>query len=400
MRCLELGKPPDVEKAVEKAQGKYDEEVVGRGFNHKDIKSDFQQWYTYCEQRALVEALIRAWAIVELPQIAEKYKVLAVEREIEPIEIAPKVKLQARVDAEMRVLETGDLHAYSLKTMKQWGEREEESYKSDLQGITEIWAIEQDIARRVARWQGIYEALYDLMNGEYVFREDRNILNIWSYFSKKKPILEKVMGVRFCFLLKGVWKKVEYDSGSQYVTYSPLIRGYKRVTPSGINYAHSWFYPNPQNRSGKGALGKGWEPFNVWEMEGGVKRWLEWLQTGEIQPECGDILRQQVITPIEYFRDQDEIEEAIAEVALQESRIRNELVGMGEMKDETDVRIAMARTFPHNRRHCKFHFGGRCEYEAACWAMEVKNDPIGSGLYEIRIPHHQKEKEIHGKVEG
>ncbi len=397
MNCLKLGNPVNVEKAVELGLMHYDNEVEEAGFRATEIRTDYQQWYTYQEQRCLVEGLIRCWHIVELPKIQEKYDVLGVEREIEPIEIVPGVMFQARADAEMRVKETGDLHGYSLKTMKQWGEREESSYKGDLQGITETWAIEQDNKRIHDRWLELRDMLSTLMGtgDNYNIGNITNIGNMFTYMVKKQPKLERVMGVRFCFLIKGIRKRTEYgstDSEKLYVTYSPLVRGYKRITPSSIEYAHSWFYPNPENKTGKSAIGKGWEPFNVWEMEGGVKEWIEKIKDCKIQPECGDIIKQQVITPMEYFRDEEEITEAIREVAAQESRIRDSWLQMQQGGEEIK-QYHLDTTFPHNRDHCQFHYGQPCEYRELCWSMEVKSNPLGSGLYSIRVPHHESERE-------
>ena len=168
------------------------------------------------------------------------------------------------------------------------------------------------------------------------------------------------------------------------ITYNPLIRGYKRITPSSVEYAHSWFYPNPENRSGKSALGRGWEPFNVWEAMG-VKEWMEMIPT--IQVECEDPIRQQVVTPIEYFRDEREVEEAIEEIKYQETRVQAGVTHIlnGDM-------WALPEYFPHYRKHCEFHWGGPCEYKELCWSPEVSNDPLASGLYQIRVAHHEGER--------
>lgn len=389
---LRIGEEPNVDIAVQEAVTQYRNDVELAGFSDKLIKTDRQQEFTYHEQMALTEGLIRAWAIGEMPRIVERYKVMAVEREIEPIEITPGIWFQSRVDAEMKELVSGDYFNYSIKTARGWGEREENSYKSDLQGITEIWAVEQDSLRA--------DNLIDKMVGElgelnnYHRYPQANIEQIMGYLNKKK-LGKKVSGVRFCILIKGVRKKPDYfsnDPDALAITYSPLIRGYKLITPTEVRYSHSWFYPNNENKSGKSAIGKGWEPFNVWESDISIKQWVEMLASGEIQPECGDIIKQQVITPVEYFRAEGEIEEAIREVTEQELKIKLAIEMLGSKEWPTEH--VMASSFPHVRKHCMFHFGGVCEYLSLCWKPEVSQDPVGSGLYQIRTPHHEAERNL------
>src|ERR1035437_5308000 len=386
---LRIGQEPNVDIAVQEAVRQYVNDCEVAGFSGKGVQTDRQQAYTFAEQKALTEGLIRAWAIAEMPRIVERYKVIAVEREIEPIEIVEGVWFQSRVDAEMQELVSGDYFNYSIKTARGWGEREENSYKSDLQGITEIWAVEQDSLRADNLIDKMVEDLGEL--DSYHRYPQKNIEQIMGYLGKKK-LGKKVTGVRFCILIKGVRKRPDYfgnDPDALMITYSPLIRGYKLITPTEVRYSHSWFYPNAENKSGKSMIGKGWEPFNVWESDISIKQWIEMLASGEVQPECGDVIKQQVITPVEYFRAEGEIEEAIKEVSWQENKIKKTIEHLGNLTNEQEL---IASMFPHVRKHCEFHFGGQCEYKALCWKPEVSQDPVGSGLYQIRTPHHEAER--------
>lgn len=411
---LRIGEVPDVDTAVGLAVEQYVKDVEGVGFSGKQIKTDKQQWFTFCEQKALTEALIRAWYICELPRIQERYKVLAVERDIEPIEIAPGVMWQAKCDIELLELATGDYINYSLKTCSQWTEKMEESYKNDLQGVTEIWSIEED--QRLAN-KHIDDAVASVKAyADKLKFAPKQLADIAAYLAKKK-VDKKISGIRFCFLVKGRWMVppiFKDDPEAVKITYSPLIRGYKFIGPNGIAYAHSWNYPNPENKSGSSKLGAGWEPFNVWEQMG-IKEWIAMLPT--IQKDCGDVIKQHVVTPPDVMRYEEEMREAILEIVEQEARIHQTLQylevpspcaanscltsspsggltsqqqSFGCTKEST-----MANVFPHNRKHCYFHFGARCEYFELCWQPEVAGDPIGSGLYEIRSPHHDSEKEYY-----
>ena len=119
MNQVRIGTPPDVEVAVQLATWEYSNSCEKAGFRGKGTTTDRQQLYTFEEQKALVEGLIRAWYLRELPWIIKGYKVIAVEREIEPIEIVPGVLWQTRVDAELQDLESKDYYNYSLKTAKE-----------------------------------------------------------------------------------------------------------------------------------------------------------------------------------------------------------------------------------------------------------------------------------------
>ena len=387
---VRIGEPVGVDIAVGEAVRQYRNDVEAVGFSDKNIKTDKQNEFTYYEQMALVEGLVRVWAIVELPRIQERYKVLAVERDIEPIEIATGVWFQAKVDGEFQELSSNDYHNYSLKTMKQWDERSENSYKSDLQGITEIWAVEQDSARGDRIIDEVVKKMLEL-DQLAMGRVTLKVVEQTTGFFLKKKLGKKVSAVRFCILIKGARYKSPYNEDPELmITHSPLVRGYKLVTPTSVEYAHSFKYPNPNNKSGWGNLGKGWEPFNVWEQMG-VGKWIEMIQSGEIQPEVGDILQKQVITPTEYFRSEGEIEEAIKEIEFQESRIKWAIAGINSKGVESHPEY-LEMHFPHIRKHCEFHFGQACEYKSLCWQPEVRQDPLGSGLYQIRTPHHEAER--------
>jgi hypothetical protein len=393
MHRIRLGQPVDVDTAVGLAVEQYIRDCEEVGFRGKTMQSDKQQWFTFCEQKALTEALIRCWNLVEYPNIVERYKVISVEREVVPIQLAAGVWFQARVDAEMQEIQSGDFVNYSLKSMKEWNERSEESYKSDLQGITESWAVEEE-SRLVNHDLGSMLRLLDNFQSAQMIPIPQ-IQQIRKYLLSKTGS-KKVMAVRFCILIKGTRKKPDYygnDPDALYITYNSLIRGYKQFSPSGIAYAHSWFYPNPNNKSGRSTIGKGWEPFNIWESDISIKQWVDALWNKEIQPECGDIIRQYVVTPTEYFRSEEDIRLAISEIRAQENKVAHAIELLeSAAQDESNVDDIMSDYFPHNRKHCNWHFGDICEYKDLCWKQEVANDPLGSGLYQIREPHHEGER--------
>ena len=387
---LRASREPNIDQACELAVLQYTRDVSNKGFRGKGTTTEPQQEFTYKEQCALIEALVRAWAMREMPRIVVRYKVLGVEREIDPLPLGNNVHFMARPDAELQELDSGDHILYSLKTGAMWNAKSEESYRLDLQGITEIWSVEED-ARR-ADYQLIQ--ITELTNLLQARRPDltKNLVSI-ARFANSQLRTHKIMGVRYCILIKGKRLKPDYAAEeSLYVTYSPLIRGYKNITQEGIQYAHSYVYPNSENKSGTGRLGKDWVPFNVWEQRDmTIKSWLEFLDKQECQPECGDVLAAQIVNPLDYFRDDAEIKEGISEVRLQEERIAIALMDYAEADGDEQLREEiLAQVFPHHRKSCQFMYGDVCEYVPLCWNAAVKADPLNNG-YERRIPHHTTE---------
>lgn len=390
MTDIRDGREPNVDAAVEWATKLYARDLLERGFRGKGTTTDAQQEFTFKEQTALIEGLVRAWAMREMPRIQVRYRVLAVEREITPLPLAHNVEFMARPDAELQDLESGDHIVYSLKTNAMWNTKSEASYRLDLQGITEIYAVEEDARRsndQLREIRSLAETIVDR-------RPDlaKNLIAISNFVTSKAIRGKKIMGVRYCILIKGKRLKPDYaPEDAMYVTYSPLIRGYKNITPDGINYAHSYTYPNSENKSGTGRLGKGWVPFNVWEQKDmTIKSWLEFLDKGECQPECGDVIGAQIVNPLDYFRDDAEIQEGMKEVRYQEEKIALALDEYYGTDDEETKEEVLASVFPHHRKTCQFMYGDECEYVPLCWKAEVKSDPLCNG-YERRIPHHTTE---------
>ena len=344
-----------IEDACNIAKQGYLEDVKKFGLSGDGLRTNAAIYHTVTEQTALIEALIRAWVIVELPQILNRFTVAGVEVEIEVIKDG--VSFQSRADAILQEKGSGDVYVYSLKTVKQWGKRNEDSYRENLQGIHETWALEQ--------------------------------------FLLSKGMGKRVMGVRFCFLVKGQRREDKWSSDIPenriWVTYNPLIRGYRRITPVGYEYAHSWEYANPANKSGKSVIGNSYSPFFVWQHDKiTVKAWIEAIRKGQIQPEAGEVLRSVIVTPAEYFRNDNEIKHTIRQTFNQEGRIKRILEDFVPSDiDLEDERLDLY--FVQHKNSCRWPT--TCGMHRICYRTEVRADPLGSGFYVRRTPHHQPELE-------
>lgn len=389
----------EIDGAVHISLSEYAKLVQDAGFTGKGMKSDRQQDFTYREQLALTEALVRAWCLTELPILLSRFEIVNVEREIEN-ELFEGGILQSRVDAELKDKRNGDYFNYSLKTTKDFSSWTEKSYTKDLQGITEIWAVEENVRTLNRQIDMVVDGISYLID---MGLPNPKFHDINRYMDSRHLPNKKVAGVRFCFLVKGKFYSDRWDDKETpeedklWRTHSPLITGYRNITTNGILYAHSLYFPNPNNASGKGRLGKGWEPFNIFD-EGSdftVKQWIQGLYEKRWQSECGEVLRDSVVTPTEYFRESGEVEEGIREIKMQELSIISNM-----QYPMTDSNI-IASTFPKHRSSC--HYPQDCDYLPYCWPREGKlgditSDPIGSGLYKIRVPHHEGERREHERL--
>lgn len=315
--------------------------------------SNEQADYVYLEQKALIEALARAWYLREYPRLVERYNILAVEKEYE-VELTKDILLLCKPDALLEDKEDGTLYTYSIKTMKQWYERSEKSYKVGLQGFTEILATTIATGKRVAATKFCF-----LVKGD-----------------RRKQVIQTMED--------GMMRELEVK-----VTSNPFIYGYQKYEDGKFLYAHSDKTVKPQNYSGFGKLGKGWEKFKVWEKSWGVKKWIEVLAAGKVQPELGDIVKQHVLTPTEVFRGREQLKDAFVQIKYQE-------IGIFQGQDAVENGENISKWFPMNRDSC--YFPSACPYLRICpnggddFEPKVADAPIGSGEFEVRKPHYEGER--------
>jgi hypothetical protein len=341
-----------LEVATERALDKFYSEVTDKHLG------DEQAAYTREEQAALVEALLRAWELRERQRVLDRFEIVSVEKEYQvPLDRNGDLILLSKPDQLLQDRQRGEFYNYSIKSMKQWYPRLDKSYKVDLQGKTEAIAI---------------------------------------WFNKKI----KVVATKFCFLIKGrrdeeLTTKLEdgqvYES-SLWVTKSPLIYGYRAEVEGKMKYCHSDKIYKPENKSGFGKLPKkeGWERFQVWKTKFGVAKWVDALASGKIQPELGDVVKDQVITPVEAHRTRENLQSTYIQIKHSEKSV---FLGAYRVKNGD----SLDEHFPQAVQHC--YFPSQCEYLKICanggedYDAAIADDPLGSGLYVRREPHYETERE-------
>lgn len=360
-------------------------------------------YYVYHEQASLIEALVRGYAAFVLPQLVQRFMVVEVEREDLGTFRAgtSEVKFGMRGDALLLEKDSNDLYILSLKTTKEWGKKTEDTYRHDMQGLSEIMVVEQ----RLKQWARRLDI-------------DNSTEDVPAWFVKRHltGALPTIFGIKMEFALKG--RKSEYPIGSGVWSYSnPLIRPWKKADDLGgvEQYAFQYEYQDPMG--GNHRLGKGWRRVNIWE-DMGVKAWVEKLQSESLQGfEPGRALAGQFVLPIEYYRNEEDMRDLEVEIVGQEEEIatgnrllREALGGYTSGPEASSPRLdngapegdhrgdklrwALGKYFRKQTKSCDWPT--KCEYQEVCFGpREYTLNPLSSELYQIRTPNHPIEKKFH-----
>jgi hypothetical protein len=210
-----------------------------------------------------------------------------------------------------------------------------------------------------------------------VYREYKSTISAsgkWLSSWRKKPQLHLGM------------KALEEDGTKvAYAQVMGLMKG--QVRDGRLSHPYVWAYHN--HSTGKWthdyslARASGWGPEPVWNYPGGLVEWVR---------QCGEEVAAAQFPHTEpvFLNEQ-----------LLESWITRWTAQMEEwaMAEEMCRQDAEARDifFPQHTDNCEPPFGDPCSYRWACWNAGVNRDPIGSGYYVKRIPHHDVELILGGR---
>jgi hypothetical protein len=171
-------------------------------------------------------------------------------------------------------------------------------------------------------------------------------------------------------MVVGMYKGRKGQDGRQ---ASPFAWGYRTEDLPGILTGQ--FSYEEQRR-------KGWERFLTVNAPGGVAQWVANM------PE--EMLSRQFAITEPIFLRRDLVDALVRQVIAREDQIARaaakvavEGVVTPEILDEV---------FPQYFNNCTPAFGYDCEFNKACWVPYVGRDPLGSGLFQVREPHHEAEK--------
>jgi len=313
----------DVDGAVQDALDSYAEQCAERAFDIDDLES---QSFVYAEGKALIEGFIRAWALERLPDFMATYEVLEVEHEGLWKNWADNIDLAYRPDALLRKRNTGGLYVFNLKSSYAWTDKELKSSRYNVQGLSELAALEQRLGERLA---GIQDEIF-IKGSRQKQKDDTHIQNTF---------------------LVHPWLK----SG---------------ITSDDDEWAWKYYF-DAAGRSSR--LGAGYSRVNVWEHLT-MRDWVQMLADRKVQD--GNPLAELFATPIPHERNAREVSDWLEQARAQEQRVAASLELL-----ETEGRFN--QTFPMYRHSC-FNYQRTCEFAPLCHEGMQPD----SGLYQVRRDHH------------
>lgn len=397
----------DLEEAVSDSLSVYDAQCKDRQFDLADLAA---QSYTYQEQRALVEALVRLAGLRIVPQLLAQYEILEVER-MDTRRLGD-VTWRSIPDALMRDRQTDDLVILSWKTTADYNpKRKEKEVRTDTQGISEAWTIQERLDRAWDATGALRLLLSDSHAGIFGSR----------------TLPPRVSAIQMVYVLKGEKREVDWTDASGnsikvWAHQSPLIRGYVDPVAMPSIFAAGKYWrcsaPHPMRKSqwypnaecpGNGRRHEhpdSLKPFCAWETLG-VRRWMEILDgmgalgSTLLPYSDGYVLNSQFVLPVPIFRDPKQEEKWRRQTEAEEGRIQYSLSDVrrveASLAQDADwweyYDIQLDSSFPQNRRECSDHFGRDCPMYAICWGPEhIARDPVASGLYQVRKGREERGK--------
>lgn len=377
LASLLLGEP--IETVVADVVKAYGESVAARGL---DVNATEDMASVATEQIALAEALLRVYHRAQLPKLLAEYEVLEVEVDsVYRISESPAIDLMFRPDGLLRHKETNDLYVLSFKTASMYDGKRAEEGLMDMQGLSELAGTE---ARLSEMWHRLFAA-----DPQDVSAEELGCTSALRDYLASVGSAPKVQGIKMEYLIKGL-RKEDGDSG-RYIQWSHLIRGWWKhgITEADNEFAWKYTFTKPDGSSGR--LGKGWERFNAWEMPFGIAGWIDMLASGSVQAGvvADDPIEAAIVAPVPYYRQASDVEDMLQQVIAQETRIANGLVILNTATTPDERRIDLNENFPQHRRSCLWP--SRCSFLDLCKDSNIAADPLASGLYIRRVPHHMPE---------
>lgn len=353
-------------------------------------KDDYTPYeYKVEEAWALCEALIRGYAIWRLPTFGEQFEVLEVENE-EIYPLADSIIFQAKADGLLRSRYNNELYVLSYKTAKDFPDVTMRNILHDMQGMSEIAAINYRLNKG-------YQLYLNPQTPNKVL-ESQFSKAIIIHFMKCKTLQLKEINchaVQYEYALKGKYNQDPYNSG-MYKWQTPFLHPWKNEGVQNIfsgktrGMDYKW-------KPGKGRQPKEWEKIDIWaENQVGVEAWLDMLITGQIQPEEGNPFQWYFISPDAVIRSAEEIEEWRISTSVQEQTILSSLRYVENFEGE-DYNVKLAKGFPKHTNRCHDYYGHDCPFVPICHENQTVDGMLDSGVMSTRQPHHALELETFKK---
>jgi len=382
----------------------------------RNAAAEFDGWL-YAEQAALVEGMVRAYARRRLRPLLEEFEVLEVEREgqwllstLDQLDYAP-LMLMSRPDALLRSRSDNSLYILSYKTAATWDIRKARDAEHDMQGLSEGVEVERRLGEWWAKINGIG------MYGAYANTlPDKSCSPATYEFLYGLPAPPRIMGIRYEYLLKG-YRSEDKDLSARFglkvwAQRSHLIRAYEG--PQG--WCWSYDFLTDEGKSSK-LYYKNWRPKPVWESMP-VRQWIDMLDSAEETMSGYDSttgaepralgwhseaqaqgytathpLDEVFSAPMTIYRSDDQLRDWVEQVEAQEVRVAEAVAQIEAAQDEGEKRHLLNVLMPMSRRACSYPT--ECAFaKSICYGGEdARRDPLATGLFKVRQPHHVPEVE-------
>ena len=300
--------------------------------------------------RQLTEGLLRAFYALWYPRLRAKFQVVGkAEQEMSAWLNGEEAGIvhMSRPDAVLRDKASGEYGVWSVKTTSFADDSELElEYRTDTQGMAEMWAAEKFFEAKMS-----WSQLFVIHTG-----------------AKEKT-----------------------EDGPIHV--SPAYQGwYKDDGLGSVQLAHSYWWKDGQGK--RRGLGQAWKRFAVAEMyEGGIAGWITDLAAGKIQPEAGNPLEGLFFLPPAFYRREETIEEWRKSTLYQEDRIKvSSNAYHDEAVSEENKDFILLDTFPQHRSSC-IYMRRKCSFYQLCHGTAGEQDDPFSHGFKWREINHPQEKE-------
>jgi hypothetical protein len=339
---VKMNHPFDLDGILTKHLEAYRAEVTERG-----VLGEEDPEFLIAEQSALIEGLVRGWVKVRLPRILEEYTVVSVEEEME-WEMAPGIIQMLRLDGLLRHKGNGLLYILEFKTASQTGYSWQLGWEKNIQFMSYTQAVREITGEECG---GVI--VEGLVKGQR-----RKETSASSPFSGRT-----LQNSPFCYGYATTVKGTDFDVVLD-VSWS---RGSRKVLIPFVMPLKAWV----EELHSSGLLSE--QFVSVPPTNPLPKQILRWR-------------RQTIAGETRFMMALAEVQEndALLAQAREEGKQRIVAALIDRREELLDFH------FPQHDNHCHRYFGS-CGFMEACFEEDVAEDPIGSGLYQVREPHHTTE---------
>lgn len=378
--------PDEVVRAsVAAAQAQYWQVVEARGFAY--MKDEPAVKEIVQEQNYLIEGMIWAWVLEVLPEMLRRGRIVEVEhegvyvigctcglgdgilgREEHVARGCEGIGYQNRPDFVLETWQTAELEYHEFKTTG----ADSSTWRGKFETSMQTFASTLDVERRMGRPVNVVY-IHGLIKGK---REGE-----YQYETGKRDGIVRQQS-RYCYgYRKPASPPMEPETwAAEYEWWEEAEQKNKRL-PKAFKKAGVWELPD------------------AWVPEGMSKGeyWAKWMPASARRKTLaivGPLKRQEVVLP-EFLQELVGEENRWREVLWQlyERIVLLQDHGVSDYWPHPDFQALLHHLVPRSYE-CK-RFGERygCQFETICFKKEGWADPLGSGLYIPRRPHHAPELE-------